>query len=258
MHGLNDEIKNVSLVKILLLIVLSFLAISILNVFNISISTYWVNIIVILYFVYLLRNCKDELSYDISNIFSKVSLKLILVIVFANIFFSYGMLYLANFLITIPSFKNLITFNFISKVSFVLAGGYLSKLIIAPISEELLFRGIFLNKLRRIVPLSFAVLISSILFGAVHSYGSMISAVVFAFCMGILYLKSENILVPIFAHFLNNLLAESIFALDYNMIIFNNWIVMFFISLLAVLSFILIMFFIVNELKTINNNDYIT
>ena len=137
MHRLNDEIKKISLKKILILVIVSFSALLILKVFNISIDSYWVNVIIILYFVYKLKNFKHEVSHDISNIFSDVSVKLILIIVFANIFFSYGMLYLANFLLSIPIFKDFLNFDFISKVSFVLAGGYFSKLVLAPISEEL-------------------------------------------------------------------------------------------------------------------------
>ena len=257
MHRLNDEIKKISLKKILLLVIVSFSALLILKVFNISIDSYWVNVIIILYFVYKLKNFKHEVSHDISNIFSDVSVKLILIIVFANIFFSYGMLYLANFLLSIPIFKDFLNFDFISKVSFVLAGGYFSKLVLAPISEELVFRGVFLNKLRLFVPLSFAVLISSLLFGSVHSYGSMFSAVVFAVCMAILYLKTENIFVPMFAHFLNNLFAEIIFALDFNNLIFNDWNVMLVISILAIISLFIIISFIFKEWNILNNKEYI-
>ena len=257
MHRLNDEIKKISLKKILLLVIVSFSALLILKVFNISIDSYWVNVIIILYFVYKLKNFKHEVSHDISNIFSDVSVKLILIIVFANIFFSYGMLYLANFLLSIPIFKDFLNFDFISKVSFVLAGGYFSKLVLAPISEELVFRGVFINKLRLFVPLSFAVLISSLLFGSVHSYGSMFSAVVFAVCMTILYLKTENIFVPMLAHFLNNLFAEIIFALDFNNLIFNDWNVMLVISILAIISFFIIISFIFKEWNILNNKEYI-
>ena len=257
MHRLNDEIKKISLKKILLLVIVSFSALLILKVFNISIDSYWVNVIIILYFVYKLKNFKHEVSHDISNIFSDVSVKLILIIVFANIFFSYGMLYLANFLLSIPIFKDFLNFDFISKVSFVLAGGYFSKLVLAPISEELVFRGVFINKLRLFVPLSFAVLISSLLFGSVHSYGSMFSAVVFAVCMAILYLKTENIFVPMLAHFLNNLFAEIIFALDFNNLIFNDWNVMLVISILAIISFFIIISFIFKEWNILNNKEYI-
>lgn len=257
MHRLNDEIKKISLKKILLLVIVSFSALLILKVFNISIDSYWVNVIIILYFVYKLKNFKHEVSHEISNIFSDVSVKLILIIVFANIFFSYGMLYLANFLLSIPIFKDFLNFDFISKVSFVLAGGYFSKLVLAPISEELVFRGVFINKLRLFVPLSFAVLISSLLFGSVHSYGSMFSAVVFAVCMAILYLKTENIFVPMLAHFLNNLFAEIIFALDFNNLIFNDWNVMLVISILAIISLFIIISFIFKEWNILNNKEYI-
>ena len=62
--------------------------------------------------------------------------------------------------------------------------------------------------------------------------------------MAILYLKSENILVPIFGHFLNNLIGESLYHLDSSQILFKNNLVVAGMSILAIISFILILKFI--------------
>ena len=62
--------------------------------------------------------------------------------------------------------------------------------------------------------------------------------------MALFYLKSENIFVPIFAHFLNNLIGESIYHLDSSQILFNNDFVVGAMSVLAIISFILILKFI--------------
>ena len=248
---LNDKIRNISLMQLVILIILSYFALLFLKSVNIPIDNYWIYFIVILFFIYKLKDCKQEFVDDARHVFDKFSFKHILVIVMANIFFSYGMLYLANYLITIPQFKQFITFDLISKTSLVIGGGYFAKVLISPISEELIFRGVILNKLRLFVPLTFAVAASSLLFGSFHHYGSMVSAIVFAVCMCILYLKTENILVPIFAHFLNNLFAETIYTFDYNSLLFTNGLVVNAVSVLAVISLVYLISFILKELNSI-------
>ena len=249
--SLNDKIKNISFKEVMILIIFSFIVFFVLNFAGIKIGSYWIYFAVIVYFVFKLRDCKQEFRQDLTNIFDKVSFKLILLIVVANIFFSYGMLYLSKYLITIPQVNQFISFNMISKTSFVVVGGYVAKLVISPISEELIFRGVIFNKLKTIVPITFAVLVSSLVFGSFHNYGSMVSAVVFALCMCILYIKTENIIVPIFAHFLNNLFAEIIFTADYNGLLFTNGNLMILVSFLAFISLVYLSSFIVNELNSI-------
>ena len=88
---------------------------------------------------------------------------------------------------------------------------------------------------------------------SVRSYDASkkISAFIFALCMAILYLKTDNILVPIFAHILNNFLAESIVIIDTQHILFNNTVVMGAMSLLAIISMFLIVGSIIKELNSI-------
>ena len=155
------------------------------------------------------------------------------------------MLYLSNFVLGIVPSGNL--FN-----SF-LSGGLLATIIISPISEELIFRGVFLNRLRLIIPTTFAILVSSLLFASMHGFGSIFSAFVFGVCVAILYLKTESIFVPIFAHFLNNLLAEIIVAVDCNNLLFTNDLIILVMSLLAILSLIFISISVVKEFKYYNN-----
>ncbi|MBR3155458.1 MAG: CPBP family intramembrane metalloprotease [Methanobrevibacter sp.] len=179
--------------------------------------------------------------------FSPDILKTVLAVVILNIFFSYGMLYLSNSILDFVPSVNL--FN-----SF-LTGSLIATIFISPISEELIFRGVFLNRLQLAVPVVFAVLISSLLFAALHSFGSIFSAFIFGVCIAILYLKTDNIFVPILAHFLNNLFAEIIVVLDPNKILFTNSFVVLIMSILAIVSFVIILIFIIGNLKKLNNND---
>ena len=65
--------------------------------------------------------------------------------------------------------------------------------------------------------------------------------------MAILYLKTDNICVPILAHFLNNLFAEIIRFSDFNNLLFTNVYVMAIVSIIAIVSAIIIFGSILKE-----------
>lgn len=251
MSLINDNIKNIKITALAIFFIVSYLILFILGRFNFIIDEKWIYLIVIFYFIFKLRGNLSDLKDDVANISSKIGLKYILVIVFLNIFFSYGMLYLASALIGYFPFLEFFT-NSKSLTSMLpYIGGFISTVVIASISEELIFRGVLLSRLRIYVPTVFAIVISSLLFGALHSFGSIISAFVFAVCMAILYLKTENICVPILAHFLNNLFAEIIRMLDVGELLFTDGLVMGVVSILAIISAVILFISIIKELNNI-------
>ena len=244
----NEKLKKITLKELLSLIIVLFIIQYLINKLNIvQVDSYWIYIFIIFYFIFKLKSEFSSIKVDVLEVFSLNILKMILAVVILNIFFSYGMLYLSNYILGIvPSFN---LFN-----SF-LTGSLIATIFISPISEELIFRGVFLNRLQLIVPTVFAVLISSLLFAALHSFGSIFSAFIFGICIAILYLKTDNIFVVIFAHFLNNLFAEIIVVMDPNKILFTNSSVMMIMSILAIVSFVIILIFIIGQLKELNTND---
>lgn len=257
MSSLNDGLKKITILEVLI-IILALIGISIIFQFaGYSINYDWIGVFVILYFIYRLRIFGDVFRHDLNNIFSKISPKSLLLIVLVNVFFSYGMLYLSIFALdNIPGLDSFIVAFFAPLMpvnSLMDVGALFSTIVISPIYEELLFRGVFLNRLRLVVPLSFAIVISSILFGSLHGFGGIISAVVFGVCMCIIYLKTENILTCILAHFINNLLAELLYHIDSGNLIFTNDIFIVLFSILAIVSLYLIVVSIRQEWKHINN-----
>ena len=202
MSSFNEKIKRISLVELLVLFIVLCILMVGFNFLNIKFNSTFLYLIVLAYFIFKLRNSFNELKIEFLNVFSKVSFKTV------NIFFSYGMLYFSNFILQVVD-SNSIFGSFMSLNNEVFGiVGFLSVVLLSPVVEELIFRGIFLNKLKIIVPTTFAILISSLLFASLHGFGSIFSAFIFAVCMALLYLKSENIFVPIFAHFLNNLIGD--------------------------------------------------
>ena len=248
MSSFNEKLKKITLKELLSLIVVLFLIQYLLNSLNIvQIDSSWIYIIVIFYFIFKTKTEFFSIRGDVLEVFQFNILKSIFAVVILNIFFSYGMLYFSDLILNISSDLNLFNSAF--------AGGLIATIIISPIFEELIFRGVFLNRLRLAVPLTFAILISSLLFAALHSFGSIFSAFIFAICVAILYLKTDNIFVPMLAHFLNNLFAEIFVGLDTNNVLFTNNHVVAIMSVLAIVSFVLILISIVKELNTISHNN---
>ena len=82
---------------------------------------------------------------------------------------------------------------------------WLSIAVVAPITEEWLFRGILLHRWGLKWGFSRGLLASSIVFGLLHP--NPIGLTVFGLVMGLFYLQTRSLSLPVLAHALNNLLA---------------------------------------------------
>jgi membrane protease YdiL (CAAX protease family) len=82
---------------------------------------------------------------------------------------------------------------------------FLSMIIVAPITEEFLFRGIIMHRWAEKWGIFSSLIVSSIVFGFLHP--NVIGLSMFGLVMGLLYIKTRTLLVPIFCHTLNNLIA---------------------------------------------------
>ena len=114
------------------------------------------------------------------------------------------------FTIASPSFLMAAESGFTDSLTLFL--GFIVAVFIAPIAEELLFRGVIFNRLKIIKGAPFAIVVSSIIFGSLHFYGGspllhVMTATVFGMLMCVFYMKYDNILMNISVHFLGNLLV---------------------------------------------------
>jgi hypothetical protein len=80
-----------------------------------------------------------------------------------------------------------------------------SIVFLAPVVEELFFRGYLLYKLRLKINLKFAIVVSSIFFAILHQ--NILGTFVFAVVMAFIYIKSNSLLIPMIVHSINNALA---------------------------------------------------
>lgn len=107
-----------------------------------------------------------------------------------------------TFYIKLPSFSDSIFKDQINQNPILF---FVTIVIFAPILEELIFRGVILSYLLRHKSEWAAILFSAFLFGLIHLSPDQIFFAFFAgIFLGYVYIKSKNILVPIFFHALNN------------------------------------------------------
>jgi hypothetical protein len=77
--------------------------------------------------------------------------------------------------------------------------------VVAPLTEELIFRGILLHRWSAKWGITSALLISALLFAVLHA--NIIGLFVFGLMMALLYIKTRTLIVPILCHSLNNFVA---------------------------------------------------
>ncbi len=81
-------------------------------------------------------------------------------------------------------------------------------LIIAPIFEELLCRGVILEAIRRKHGGWIACIVSSVMFGLMHfEPQSVLNAFMIGLLLGYLYIRTNSIFAPIIIHMINNVIA---------------------------------------------------
>jgi len=114
--------------------------------------------------------------------------------------------------------------------------------IAAPIGEELLHRGIVLNRLLSWMPKWVAVLVGSALFGLLHlNLLQGLYAFVLGIAFSLLYVRYRNLWVPIFAHAAINLTSIAIVEiLDTTGIEFNAWLLLIPSTLVAIVCVVLL------------------
>lgn len=248
MSSFNDKLKEIKLRELLIIIIISF---SIIFYFDLNESIIY--IIIILYVLFRTRHHLKSVKNDILNITEKIPFKSCLLLVITNTILAIGLGYISEFIINqyfpldyLENETTVITTFTIMSPTLIYLIDCVDSIIIAPLSEELIFRGIILNRLNRKIPLILAILISSIIFGSLHEFEGCISATIFGICMCIVYLKTENILVPISLHTINNLISNTFDFIPYDPLLESD-VGFGIIGLLSLISAIYIAKFIISQ-----------
>lgn len=123
--------------------------------------------------------------------------------------------------------ENEMTFTFIIYITFV-----------APICEEILFRGIIFNKLKSSLNLILAILIQALIFGLAHGGFCVqsVNAGLGGIIYGITFILTDSILASLLLHFLNNFFVTVTILLGFREITNEPH---YIISLLGIIIFII-------------------
>lgn len=96
---------------------------------------------------------------------------------------------------------------------------FLVTAVLAPIIEEVLFRGLILEKLSHAFSAKTAIIISAVLFGIAHgNIEQGIFAGIFGIALGYAYMKTHSIIPGIIGHFVNNFTATALSTAGVNSI----------------------------------------
>ena len=250
----NDYLDRLSIIQVLSFFLLVMLVLTLSTmVFDFYLGNLTFKLILygamLLFFIYkfhqidLKENSDDSFLVSLRNeydsIFEVSNIQSISFIVIANILFVSTVYFILKYLagLSLISFNSPLFGDFSSLSAEILLLYFITVVTLSPIIEEILFRGIFLRRFNKELDnLTLAILITSILFGFCHGFGGILGAILFGICVSILYIKSRNILVPIFAHFLNNLISFLIALAGIEYFIQGNLIVIVLIVILAIVS----------------------
>lgn len=143
---------------------------------------------------------------------SSYSWKLILIATAMGIVFSYGMSMIQFYILAhlIPGFlvELLTEGDMIDTTTFSNILGVVSACIFAPVMEEVIFRGFFLNRMAYKWGIKPAIIVSSLIFGFGHI--DVVGAFLFGLIMCLLYIKTRSLWTPIIVHALNNTIVTII------------------------------------------------
>lgn len=98
------------------------------------------------------------------------------------------------------------SYNFNTMTNFCIVTIVLSVVVIAPVFEELLFRGMVQKELSDIMPEYCAIIIQGVMFGIAHGVlAQSIFAAAYGVVLGVIYGRTKNIAVVILAHMFFNM-----------------------------------------------------
>ncbi|MEO0455790.1 MAG: CPBP family intramembrane glutamic endopeptidase [Cyanobacteria bacterium P01_A01_bin.114] len=143
----------------------------------------------------------------------RFSIIYLLLLVVSGWLFSYGSFLVVFYPVSLiaPQFVTSLLLEELLKVETMLPNFYHGLMIFvtviyAPLTEEFIFRGILLQRWSVKWGLRAGIVLSSVLFGALH-VNNPVGLTMFGLIMALLYVRSRSLWLPILAHSLNNLLS---------------------------------------------------
>ena len=212
-----------------------------------------------LLFIYALKGTKG-INTNFKNLFESNIKKEIIYVLILNLLFTLLFTFLFSLADIIIGFNDPTWISIWDSETFYTDPNFLifdsiGSIIFAPLLEELIFRGILFNRIKIRTGIIPAMIISSILFAVGHDFGGITSAFIFGICMCILYLKTDNILIPMSVHFLNNVIVTVILITGIDIVLAQMpWLILSII--ITLIGSIVLIKYIFKETKILKTENY--
>ncbi|WP_392486545.1 CPBP family intramembrane glutamic endopeptidase [Haloimpatiens sp. FM7315] len=171
------------------------------------------NAVLFICFIFKLKKSNIKINTFINDFRDKINYMEILKLIIVNIVLSLGFILCLCFIIhsinpqRVDKLLNEDSAGDINSV-YLFVVNFIGGTLLAPFVEEFIVRGVILNRLKIRWKVKTSILVSSFLFGIMHTDIAFLGAFVFGIFMSIIYLKTRNILINIFAHALNNFIIS--------------------------------------------------
>ncbi len=246
----NEKLKTIKIRELFVASIITIILVMILpEIFPIinNEENLWFALFFFIFLVFFIWKLRDTTGFksNIKNVFEKSNQKAILYVFLLNFFFTLLTLIVA-YSVSIEDSETVLT----SITPLAILFEIIATVILGPAVEELIFRGVLLNRLKIRIGVIPAILVSSILFGLGHESIGIASAFIFGICMCILYLKTDNILTTISLHALNNFVVTILDSLHIDTLMFEfPWFSI--ITILSLISTVLIVIYMYKGLKEV-------
>lgn len=205
------EFEKLSIRKMVLVVIMCFIACYVFElttgIYIDDIATQIMNIGAVIYIFYEVKKNGDKLKFDF-YIFKKPAIKLEIIKLFmikSCLAFGFGLVSLALIFIIQPlNMSELVNERAIEGS---LPFKFITGVVIAPVVEEFIMRGVIFTRLSTKISVAKAMIISSLLFATIHMTLNIGGAFVCGIIACMLFRKYNNILINISFHMLNNFMT---------------------------------------------------
>lgn len=170
--------------------------------------------------IYRFDYCDIRFRHIVGNLNLKnISWMLLLIVFYGEQTFSSGVRYLEYYFVNLFS-PELIqaSINTLKEGSDYSSSGVIYQLIqylllmvilvvVAPVTEEFIFRGVFMHRWAVKYGVLWSIILSSLLFGAIHLDAFWFSRALGSVVFALFYIQTKNLIVPIILHGMNNAMA---------------------------------------------------
>jgi len=216
------KIRHIVLMYMISLLICTVFTFAIIKKFNGEVNDSIINIVILfnqfliaIMLFHKLNICKDNIVLLIEDCKRNINIKEISYVLITNILLSIGgsNIIMALIYLISPSFAG----EFISESPIIINGDvdyiicFFLVVVLAPVTEELIFRHVLFKRLTEKFNIYVGLFVSVIIFSSLNAGCGMLGALGFGIINCFLYIKYKNILIPMLIHFVNNLLAITIF-----------------------------------------------